>query len=131
MSFRSALLPRVRAVRAIPQSLGVRTSQVFVRTRAADGTVTDLEILPRPRIEEVDGADVINVGPITPSHAGGGYTIDQLAPARTGAGVSSYYRVVGPRGVVKYALGTMDTTRAWRYMLRLVAIDRPDEVADY
>lgn len=126
------------------ESYELRQTRVIIRKRVWSGgahgvgtpTVTDLELSPRPKVQEQDGfrsegSGIAVVGPITPAYAGGGYTLDQLIPSRGGAGIDHYYRLVGPRGTTKYSLGTLDASRPMRYMLRLVALDRPDELADY
>ena len=97
-------------VRRIPETLGQRTTQVTIRLRqysgavAAHGTTivstSDMVLDPRPKVVEVtdgqpsyfgggslalsDGiarAGVYEIGPITQSFPGGGYTQTQVVPA--------------------------------------------------
>ena len=111
MTARAGLLRIVNRARAIPQALGLRTIRVWirssVRTRPAlltggTTTTTDVEITPRPavvRLDSVDpsywGAEAIGlvqgqalvelyrIGPITPEHASGGYSLTDLVPLTT------------------------------------------------
>lgn len=108
MTLRAGLLRAIERARAIPQSLGLRTIRVWIRsstrTRPAllDGGTTsnvDVELSPRPavvRLETVDpsywGAEAVGlaqgltqfelyqIGPITPAHDGGGYSLSDLIP---------------------------------------------------
>lgn len=111
----------------------VRTARVIVRSRVWTGghpqtgapVVTNLEILPRPHVQGASGG--LLVGPVTPSYVGppaGGYTPDQLNP---GDAVSFewVYVVIEADGVERpYKLMHIDTTRPFRYMLTLTALDR-------
>lgn len=111
MTLRSSLLAVAERVRAIPQSLGMRTVRVWirgsVRTMPAllDGgttTNTDTELSPRPAVRELDtvdpsywgaeaaglasgyaNAELFEIGPITPDHASGGYAWSDLRPLTT------------------------------------------------
>ncbi len=111
MTLRAGLLRIVDRARAIPQALGLRTIRVWirssVRTVAAllpggTTTATDVELSPRPAVVEIEtvdpsywGAEAVGltsgyshaelyqIGPVTPSYAGGGYTWSDLRPLIT------------------------------------------------
>ena len=86
-------------------------------------TITDLQILPRPRVRE-DGDSMLIVEGIVPSNPKGGYTLAQLRPT-TGAGVDFYYVVTGANGTHNYSLVEIDTGKAFLYSLKLKALTRP------
>lgn len=85
-------------------------------------TISDLTILPRPRVRE-DGDGSLIVEGIVPSNPKGGYTLAQLRPT-TGAGVDYYYVVTGANGTHNYQLVDIDTGKAFLYSLRLKALTR-------
>lgn len=116
MSLRASLLKIVGKARGVPSNLGLRTIRVWVRgsvrSKAAlitGGTTinTDTEILPTPAVVEQDAVDpsywgaeaaglvqgqalseLYQIGPITPSYAGGGYdwtTLKSLTVTTTDA----------------------------------------------
>jgi hypothetical protein len=143
MAFRDGVLPLVDAARAQVSALGLRQTRVFLRTRAWSGdalgpepgvgfdTIEEIEILPTPKVVELEGSDTVIVGPITPAYTGGGYTIEQLQGGPSEPARSYYYRLDGPRGSNKYTLGAIDTARPFRYTLRLRVIEASDPIADF
>jgi hypothetical protein len=108
MSFRDEVLRAVDEARAVPTSLGIRDSRVYLRSRvwaAASGadeigkgtlTTTDVEITPRPRVVELVG-ERLRIGPITPSHSLGGYSPSTLSPADVN-GTDAVLAVTSPDG---------------------------------
>ena len=132
MSLREDLLPVFRvAARQLVQDLGFRTSRSIIRTRTWSGgavgkgtpTVSDLELLPRPKLIE-DGQRSITLTKITPSHSTGGYTVAQLNPALT-AGVESYVVTIGPDSVERrWAVVELSKARNFTYELKLAALTR-------
>lgn len=139
MSVRTAGLKAVHAARKLlgPTATDLHTHRVIVRTRTWPGgdngpevrygatyTDSDLEILPRPHVRETPGGGLL-VGPITPAHAGGGYTVDQLNPAPSlTAGQEVLYVVIGPGGTRTFAAVEIDERRSFRYMLHLTSLER-------
>ena len=93
-----------------------------VGTDVSTATVSDLPILPRPRVRE-DGDKMLIVDGIVASNPKGGYTLAQLRPA-TSAGVEHYYRVTGANGTHAYKLIEIDTSSPFLYSLRLQALTR-------
>jgi hypothetical protein len=102
VGLREDLLPVIDEIRQLigdPDQLGLRQSRVWVRRRAysageqhlGDITDTDVEITPRPKVEE-DTPVTLKVSRITPTYAGGGYTTEDLMPAQV-AGVKRYFLV--------------------------------------
>lgn len=93
MAFVPGILAAVNAIRGIPTTMGLRGSRVYLRCGEWTPTVgaaeigkgaltnTDEELLPRPRVEDMPGQR-LRVGPITPSHTGGGYSAADLSPDR-------------------------------------------------
>ncbi len=125
-----------RKIIAEPPGLDFRTASLTIRTRSWTGggngaeirlgtsTDSDLLLVPRPKMKEQDGGNLL-VGPITPSYAGGGYTVAQLNPlVAATAGQEILYVVTGPAGTHTYALLSIDTTKSLRYMLTLTPLDR-------
>jgi hypothetical protein len=110
----------------------VYTYSIVVRTRTwasgkvgtdvSTATVSDLTLLPRPRVRE-DGDKFLVVEGIVASNPKGGYTLAQLRPT-TSAGVEYYYRVTGANGTHAYELIDIDTSSAFLYSLRLQALTR-------
>ena len=111
VTLRASLLRAVNAARAVPQSLGLRTIRVWVRSSIRTlpallpgGTTssTDVEMVPRPAVRELDTVDasywgaeasglvsgfaqseIYAIGPITPDHVSGGYSWSDLRPLVT------------------------------------------------
>lgn len=110
----------------------IYTYSVVVRTRTwasgkvgtdvSTATVSDLTILPRPRVRE-DGDKILVVEGVVASNPKGGYTLAQLRPS-TSAGVEFYYSVTGANGTHAYSLLDIDTSSAFLYSLRLQALTR-------
>ncbi len=140
MSVRTKLLETAHKLRRLPGpgpgNFDVYTASVTIRRRAWTGgdygaevrtgtsSDTDLTISPRPKVRDL-GNGMVEVGPITPANALGGYTVAQLNPLLAAAqGVEVYYLVVGPNGTNTYTLVDIDHSRAFRYMLRLQVLER-------
>lgn len=137
-SFREHILANV--VRPLmplcgPTGFDIWTSRVIVRSAlypsAPNGrevglgtpTVTDIEIYPRPKIEDL-GNQRLRVSRIIPQNANGGFTPAQLKPADAD-GFAYYYLVIGPDGVERqYALEDIDTRSPFFYEVTLVPLDR-------
>lgn len=105
MALREDLLPVFNNARQLVQDFGLRQSRVWVRQRArnsgeqylGDITDTDVEILPRPKVEELDPTR-LQVSRITPDYGTGGYSTADLMPAQV-AGTERYFLVqVGDDG---------------------------------
>ena len=123
------------------QTLDMRQSRVWVRRRAysageqhlGDITDTDVEITPRPKVEE-DTPVTIKVSRITPAYPGGGYTTEDLLPAQT-AGVERYFLVQagtdGPR--TPYRCISIDERRNFGISLVLERLvhEQPEEYASH
>lgn len=131
MSLRTGLLPVFRSTRQLVANLGLRTCRVTIRTRTWSGgkvrlgapSDSDLELLPRPRVREIDQRR-IKVDKITPQFSGGGYTRQQLRPDDL-TSTEYYYIVVTPDGVSRnYTLENLDTARNFGYELTLIQLDR-------
>lgn len=133
MSFRDDLLPVVDDARGIATDLGLRQHSVTIRTETfpdeahigTSPTVSDLTLSPRPKVRESSSGRKLKVGPITPSHSGGGYTAAQLNPLPDlSANQRVIYRVTGPNGTRDYMLSDITTDRGYRHMLELTSLDR-------
>lgn len=132
-TLRDAILPALNGVRAVVADLGLRTSRVVVRTVTWSGGSTklgttgtvDLVLTPDPKVREIDGGQGLLVEYVTPSHAGGGYTVEQLRPADV-AGTETFYVVTGDNGTYPYALVDIDSTAPLHYTLRLRKLERTD-----
>lgn len=125
------ILPIVDDAWALVDDLGFSSNSVTIRTRTWDGgevqlgtaTVSDLRLSPNPPTKEAMGGRELVVGPITPTHATGGYSYAQLRPD-SAAGVEYYYVVSGSNGTHRYALKSIDTSESFEYMLVLEALER-------
>jgi len=138
VTVRTAILPVMDRIRTLlgVDGLDLRTTTVTQRIRSWSGgdygpevglgtpTDTDLELEPRPRVKRLPNGDV-EVGPITPYYTGtttGGYTVAQLNPdisSEANAGKHVFWILDGPNGTHYYQLVAIDTTKNFRYMLRL------------
>lgn len=136
MALREDLLPVFNAARTLIQDFGLRTSRVWVRRGSWDGGEIhlgsleneDTEILPRPKVEPV-GSHSLKVSRITPDHATGGWTPQELNPPMV-AGEDSHFVVRMPDGGTRpYRLVEINQTRNFGYELILQALDRanPDQ----
>lgn len=143
MTLRDDLLPALDTLRTIPADLGLRANVVQVRVRTysgavnADGTTlsstTTTTLSPAPkvrRLSEGQGsyfgggtldasngtalAEELEVGPITPDYATGGYTLAELAPAG-----ASNKRVDLLIDSVAYTIFDADDTQPFRVMLKV------------
>lgn len=123
MSLRDELLPVVNDARALVDGLGLRLFDVRVEVRSWSGTrigagvlttASTLTLEPRPRVRDVSAREVASSGgtlrngdrritAITPTHAGGGYTPDQLRPAITGQ-QERVYVITGADGESEWEL---------------------------
>jgi hypothetical protein len=133
MALRDDLLPVFGDARQLIQDLGLRTHRLYFRTRTwtggragkGDPTDVDVELLPRPKIRETESG--YTVTGITPTYAGGGYTVDQLRILES-PGVEKFYVVVKPNGEsVECGLDSghdaVDTGKNFNWSLRLVSLD--------
>lgn len=88
------------------QNFGLRQTQVIIRTETWTGanatgkgikTTTDVELLPRPKVEDV--ADKIyRISKITPPYGlAGGWSVDTLVP-KGAPGSNTYIVLLGPEG---------------------------------
>lgn len=131
------VLDEIRALIADPDELSLRRSRVWVRQRAysageqhlGDITDTDVEITPRPKVEEVDPT-TLKVSRITPDYGTGGYTTADLLPPQV-AGVKRYFLVqVGDDGpLMPYQCTALNEYKNFGITLMLERIphEQPDE----
>lgn len=144
MTFRDSLLPKLAAARAIPGGLGLRPYSVTVQVTtttldndAVDDTVAQTPLLegdnnPKVRItgggrygNDRSAAYTATVGPITPSHTGGGYTLAQIAPDEAGSLTDEQvclYIITGPLFPSGKAFELVEVKRhdrGFHYMLEL------------
>lgn len=137
-TLREDVLPIVDDGRSLIEELGFRTHSLTIRTRTWSGTEDlgasvgvgdysddDVTITPRPKVVETSERELL-VGPITPSHATGGYSPAQLNPQTEIDETSQevLYVVSGPGGTHAYSLLSIDDKKAFGYSLRLRLIDR-------
>lgn len=122
------VLPVIRQGYALVESLGVTKHSVRIVTRTWDGgevglgtpADTYLNITPNP--EKKETRDGIRLGPIIPSHVGGGYTIAQLVPADA-PGEEYWYEVTLDGGETeKYAFGSIDDSESFQYFVDLIPL---------
>ena len=137
MALRDDLLPVFDDVRQLIQDFGLRQSRVWVRQRAysageqhlGDITNTDVEITPRPKVEEMDPT-TLKVSRITPDYGTGGYTTADLMPAQA-AGTERYFLVqVGTDGPkIPYRCIAIDERKNFGITLTLERLvhEQPDE----
>lgn len=118
-----------------PTGFDLRTTTVTIRTRTWTGgedgaevgvgscTDSDVTLTPRPKVKELGDTEV-EIGPITPSHSSGGYTVAQLNPDLSALpGTEVLWVLVGANGTRYYQLTDIITTKSFRYMCRLKAIN--------
>ncbi len=131
----------LNALRAIadavrPIAVPIRTTRVTVRTRVWPAQLgigtpidTDVTLDPYIKVREVTRRDIassggkleigdVEIGPITPSHPGGGYTIAQIAPVATTPLTQIIYVLSGAIAG-EYRRVEEHTARPLRYMLVL------------
>jgi hypothetical protein len=130
MALRDDLLPVFYEARQLIQDFGLRTHRVFIRTYQWSGprpnqgdrtTVSDVEILPRPRVRETE--DGYTVDKITPETSLGGYALSDLIPTPN-AKRQVVFVVVDPDGNERECLtapgqAAVNTERNFGYSLRL------------
>lgn len=129
MALRDDLLPIFYEARQMIQDFGLRTHRVLLRTyqwsgsraNSGDQSVTDVEILPRPRVRET--ADGYTVDKITPETTLGGYTVEDLVPVQN-ARRQLVFVVVDPDGNERECLpvpgvNSVATDRNFGYSLTL------------
>lgn len=139
-SFREDILAGVvQPLMALPGpgvgNFDIWTSRVIIRSKqypsspgGADvglgtPTTTDLEIIPRPKVEDI-GNQTLRVSRIIPQNANGGYTFAQLKPSDADGFVYAYI-VIGPDGVERqYALADIDTRSPFFYSVTLQPLER-------
>lgn len=134
MTLRDDSLPKINAGWALVSNLGFSPYTVKIRTRTwsqgapllGSPTDVDVTITPNTWVEELNGDANIKVGPITPSHSGGGYTPAQLNPTPSSA-QEVFYVVTAPDGVARnYAIERIDTDDAVEYHVFLRCLDRKE-----
>lgn len=116
-----------------PDGFDIRPNRVFLVTvtwsggevRLGVATTTEVEILPRPRVEEtVDGREVV-IEPVIPEHtggSGGGIPISTIHPADSAA-AEHYIRIDGPNAGT-WALFQFEASRPFRYRLTARCLSR-------
>jgi len=138
MSFASDILPAIGSIRGIPGALGLRPYRVFIRSGAwggtytGDGTETQAETevtehgqSPKVRFLNdeqlaLGGADkgTCTVGPITPSHSGGGTSVALLEGSSLSVGETLHVRLLHQDGSESfYRVTDIDKSRALHYTL--------------
>jgi hypothetical protein len=139
MALREDLLPVFEGVRQLVQDFGLRQSRVWIRTGDWDGGElllgdlenTDVELLPRPKVEQQPGG-MLKITRLTPSFDGGGILPASLSPA-VAVGSSHRFLVAGPDGNVHtYRLASINLRKNFGYelMLEQPAQAEPD-INDY
>ncbi len=139
MSFRDDILADVVMANIPllgPDGFDVHTSRVLIRSYtwpvSANGsrevglgvpTVSEIEILPRPKVRDV-GNQGLRVSLIIPQNANGGYSPEQLKPADAD-GFKYAWIVIGPDGVERgYVPTDIDTREPFFYSVDLIPLDR-------
>jgi hypothetical protein len=137
MSFASDLLPAMAAFRAIPGALGLRPNRVYVAIRTwtgtavGEGTYTEVatelsESGQPPKVRDLSGeviavnnleSGTIEVGPLTPTHTGGGVAVATLEGTLT-AKQERLLKVVGPDGTRYMRIADVSCDRALHYTVR-------------
>lgn len=110
MTIVSSKLPLLNAGRQKIQDVGLRNTRVLIRTRTWSGSDTgygtatdiDVELLPRPKVQQIEGVVASSRGSvvisrITPAHVGGGYDPDDLILSQP-AGTEVFVVLIGPTG---------------------------------
>jgi hypothetical protein len=119
----------------VPESLNLRDSRVYVRTRTWTGNVvqlgecidSDVEILPRPLVKETGGDGSLRVGPVTPAYVAstsGGTAYADLTDSSLAHGQERLFVVTGPEGERLYRLTGLDTSRDFSWFLNLTGLER-------
>lgn len=139
MALREDLLPVIEEIRELIQELGLRQSRVWVRTGEWDGGElllgdlenTDVELLPRPKVEQMPGG-MLKITRLTPAFDGGGILPATLSPA-VAVGTAHYFIVAGPDGNLQtYRLASINLRKNFGYELMLEPLSQiqPD-IVDY
>ena len=131
MTFLDELRATANAARAIPTDMGLRPYVVVIRIETYNDasqlgapTITDLTLTPRPKVREESSGRELKVGPITPEHTGGGYTVAQLNPvADLPANRRVRYLVTGPNGTREYVLYDITSDRGYQTTMRLRSVE--------
>lgn len=133
MSIIDDVLPIIRTGWGLVQSSGVTKHALTLVTRTWDGgevglgtpTVVRLDITPNPeKKENRDGT--VKLGPIIPSHTGGGYTVAQLIPADLAGEEYWYELTLDGSDPERYAFGALDDSESFQYFLTLVPLGLKD-----
>lgn len=134
MSVRTSLLPVfdiIRGLLADPTSLDLRTSRVYVRLNGWNGgenalgvlAITDIEITPRPKVQELSG-NKIKIGPITPSYGTGGWLPATLNPSDL-VGQDHMIVIIGPAGnTIPYLPIDFDGRKPFSYYITAQQLER-------
>jgi len=129
-TLRDQLLPTVSSIRGIPGALGVRTTTVkrVVRTWTQSvrvGTYSDsiLTFSPTPKVREKLNGSVLDVGPITPAMLGTGHSYADIRPTLTSL-QECFWVTVSSNGTRQWELVDLDSSRPFRYQLKLQAAER-------
>lgn len=134
---RADWLELAATIRSIPSDpvFDILTSRVFVRVRtwagttegaealAGDVTISDTEILPRPRVRHTSTGK-ITIGPIQPLCAVGGVLLSSLLSITDTNGVEGViFKIVDPLGNEQdYVADDIDGSMALHYTVRASAI---------
>jgi hypothetical protein len=149
-SLKDDLLPLLDELRGIPGELGFRPYQVHVRTVAWSGdrvgrgtqTVTDTRLRvggnQDPKVRALSRKDVVagniafvegkyDIGPLTPSYAGGGIPDETINPTSTSTPTEVFFVITGPgtpsTGLLCKRVGD-HVDRAMRRMIRVESLGR-------
>jgi hypothetical protein len=146
MALIDTVLPIAYAARAIAGQLGFRPHSVAVVTKeysgdhvgdglfaATETPITEDDGQP-PKVRWLNdeqlamanlvGASVIEIGPITPEHPGGGTSLALITGSDLPNGATLHYKVTGPRhpqGAL-YERVEVRSEKALRYMIRAKAV---------
>lgn len=137
MALREDLLPVFDNARQLVQDFGLRQSRVWVRRgvfssgeiHLGDLTNNDVELLPRPKVEQQDTV-TLKVTRITPPYPGGGYdTADLLPPQEAGVDRMCVVQVGTDGPKVAYRIVDIDERKNFGITLMLERIpgEQPDE----
>jgi len=130
-TLRDSLIPVVNSIRGLPQALGVRTTAVTRRVRTWSGGEVqlgsyadeDIVLTPYPKVREVISGEQFDVGPVTPSMLGVGYSYDDLRPTLD-TDQEVFWLVDNENGPWRCDLVDIDSSQPFRYQLRLRLLER-------
>lgn len=138
MTFASDLLPAIGTIRSIPGAMGIRPYRVYIRSGAWSGTytgdksvtVTETEVTEHghpPKVRFVADEEVAlgsvargscTIGPITPSHSGGGTAIALLEGSSLVVGQTLHARLVHSDGSeTRFRVTDVNKERALHYTM--------------